>query len=184
MLLTTLLSQHPSAIVDIVRGTPAWVGALLAALIVLGWSATRERSASPARLALLPATMLGLALWGVQSAFAASGRLAELLLLWVACLAAMLALGLRGAAPAGTTWNVGARRFHLPGSWAPMALILGVFLVKYTVGVQLALEPTLARDAGFALAVTGLYGLLSGWIAARTLRVLRLQKSTAPLVAA
>ena len=31
MLLTTLLSQHPSAIVDIVRDTPVWVGALLAA---------------------------------------------------------------------------------------------------------------------------------------------------------
>lgn len=120
----------------------------------------------------------------MQSAFAASGRLAELLLLWAACFAAMLALGLRGAAPAGTTWNAGARSFHLPGSWAPMALILGVFLIKYTVGVQLALEPALARDAGFALAVTGLYGLLSGWIAARTLRVLRLQKSAAPLVAA
>ena len=54
MLLTTLLSQHPEAALDIVRGTPAWVGALLAALIVLGLSATRERSASPARLALLP----------------------------------------------------------------------------------------------------------------------------------
>ena len=33
MLLTTLLSQHPSAIVDIVRETPVWVGALLAGLL-------------------------------------------------------------------------------------------------------------------------------------------------------
>ena len=184
MLLTTMLSQHPEAALDIVRGTPAWVGALLAALIVLGLSATRARSASPARLALLPVAMLGLALWGVQSAFATSGRLAELLALWAVCFAAMLALGLRGAAPAGTRWNAAAHRFHLPGSWAPMALIGGVFLIKYTVGVQLALEPALAREAGFALAVTGLYGLLSGWIAARTLRVLRLQKSATALVAA
>ena len=35
MLLTQLLIQHPEAIIDIVRGTPAWVGALLAALLVL-----------------------------------------------------------------------------------------------------------------------------------------------------
>lgn len=184
MLLTTLLSQHPEAALDIVRGTPAWVAALLAALIALGLSSTRARSAAPARLALLPVAMLGLALWGVQSAFAASGRLTEVLLLWAACFAAMLALGRRGAAPAGTRWIAAERRFHLPGSWAPMALIVGVFLIKYTVGVQLALEPALARDAAFAFAITGLYGLLSGWIAARTLRVLRLQKSAPTLVAA
>ena len=66
----------------------------------------------------------------------------------------------------------------------PLALIVAVFSMKYLIGVQLALEPALARDAGFALAVTGVYGLLSGWIAARTLRVLRLQKSAAALVAA
>jgi hypothetical protein len=57
-----------------------------------------------------------------------------------------------------------------------MLLILAVFLMKYGVGVQLAMEPRLARDAGFAFAVTALYGLLSGLFAARGLRVLRLAR--------
>ena len=55
-----------------------------------------------------------------------------------------------------------------------MVLILGVLLIKYSVGVQLALEPTLARHLGFAITVTALYGLLSGLFAVRSLRVLRL----------
>ena len=173
MLITTLLVQHPSAIVDIVHGTPAWVGALLAALIALGYAGTRARRVPVTRLVLLPLAMLGLALWGVQSAFGASGHLPALLALWALCFAALVAIGRRSVAPAGTAFDPATGQFHLPGSWVPMGLILGVFLIKYGVGVQLALEPTLARHLGFAIAVTALYGLLSGLFAARTLRVLR-----------
>ena len=174
MLLTTLLSQHPSAVVDIVREAPVWVGALLAGLLALGYSATRARRVAASRLALMPLAMLGLALWGVQSAFGASGHLPALGALWALCFAGALALGSRAAAPAGTRFDPASRQFLLPGSWVPMVLILGVFLIKYSVGVQLALEPTLARHLGFAITVTALYGLLSGLFAVRSLRVLRL----------
>ena len=91
MLLTQLLAQHPEAIIDIVHGTPAWVGGLLAALLALGFSATRDRDMSLGRLVLLPIAMPGLALWGVQSAFGSTGHLAALLALWAICAAAVLA---------------------------------------------------------------------------------------------
>jgi len=183
MLLTQLLSEHPEAIIDIVRQTPTWVGALLAALLWLGFSATRDRDAPILRLVLLPVAMTGLALWGVESAFSATGHLAELLVLWCAGFALVLRPGLRAAVPAGTTWNADTRRFHLPGSWVPMGLILMVFLMKYGLRVQLAMEPALAHDLGFALAVTAVYGLLSGFFAARTARLLRLVRPAAPALA-
>ena len=176
MLLTQLLVQHPEAVIDIVRRTPPWVGGLLAGLLYLGLSAVRDRDVHIARLLLMPVAMGGLALWGVQSAFGASGRLAELLALWAACCAALLALGTRLAPPVGAAYDAATRSFRLPGSWVPMGLILAVFLMKYGIGVQLALEPALARAPGFAFAVTALYGLLSGLFAARTLRVLRLAR--------
>lgn len=176
MLITTLLAQHPSAVVDIVRHTPAWVGALLAALLVLGYSGTRERRVAVPQLTLMPLAMLGLALWGVQSAFGASGRLGELLALWALGFGTALALGWRAAAPAGTRHDSHSGRFHLPGSWVPMGLILAVFSMKYLIGVQLALEPALARNTGFAVAVSVLYGLLAGGLAARVPRVLRLAR--------
>lgn len=180
MLLPQLLVHHPEAIADIVRGTPAWVGALLAFLLWLGFSATRARDVPMVRLILLPVAMAGLALWGVQSAFGTSGHLAALLALWVVCAAAMLAAGSRLAPPAGTRWDAATRSVHLPGSWVPMGLILAVFLMKYGIGVQLAMEPPLAHDTSFAFIVTALYGLLSGFFAARLLSVLRLARGAAP----
>lgn len=176
MLITTLLSEHPSAIADIVRNTPLWVAGVLAGLLWLGFSAARSRRVHLNRLLAMPAAMGALALWGVQSAFGATGQLAGLLGLWALCYAAVLALGSRLAPPAGARYDVATRSFALPGSWVPMGLILVVFLMKYGIGVQLALEPTLARAPGFAFAVTALYGLLSGLFAARTLRVLRLAR--------
>ncbi|QEA12054.1 DUF6622 family protein [Comamonas flocculans] len=184
MLLTQLLSQHPEAITDIVRGTPAWVGALLAGLLWLGFSATREREVAIPRLVLLPLAMTGLALWGVQSAFGASGHLAALLGLWAVCAALVLLAASRLAPPAGTRWNPETRSFTLPGNWVSMVLILVVFLMKYGIGVQLAMEPPLAQHLGFALTVVALYGLLTGFFSARALSVLRLARGGAAALAA
>lgn len=184
MLLTDLLIQHPSAIVDIVRSTPAWVGALLAALLWLGWTATRERQVHLARMVLMPLAMLALALWGVESAFAASGRLGALLVVWALGYGALLALGPRLPVPAGTRYDAARRSFRVPGSWVPMLLIAAVFLMKYLIGVQLAVGPELAQHAGFAYTVAAVYGLLSGLFGARTLRLVRLMRPLRPALAA
>jgi len=57
-------------------------------------------------------------------------------------------------------------------------LMMGLFLIKYAVGVALALHPELRRQAAFGLAVPLLYGAFSGVFAARALRMWRL--SSAP----
>ena len=179
MLLTTLLIERPAAIVDIVRQTPLWVGGLLAGLLYLGFSASRDRDVHLGRLLLMPLAMGGLALWGVESAFIGTGRLPELLALWATGYAALLAVGLRLPVPAGARYKVAQRRFHLPGSWLPLLLILIVFTLKYAIGVQLAMEPPIAANPAFAYPVAALYGVLSGIFAARTLRVLRLLRAPA-----
>ena len=183
MLLTQLIAEHPEAALEIVRRTPVWVWGLLAALLTLGWTATRPRALSTSRLALMPVAMGGLALWGVVSAFGATGALPGLLTLWAACAGAVLVLGLRMAPPAGSRFDPATRRLQLPGSWLPLALILAVFGLKYLIGVQLALEPALARNTGFAFGVTALHGLLSGLFAARSLRVLKLVRAPAGALA-
>lgn len=183
MLLTTLLAEHPSAIVDIVRQTPTWVTALLGGLLVLGYSASRGREVPIGRLLLMPLAMGAMALWGVESAFSGTGRLLQVLAVWAAGDAALLALGLRLPVPAGVRYSAAERRFHLPGSWLPMGLILAVFLLKYAIGVQLAMEPTIAANPAFAYPVAAVYGVLSGIFAARTLRVLRLLRGPAAATA-
>ena len=184
MLLTQLLAEHPDAAADIVRHTPLWVAGVLAGLTALGLSAARTRQVHFNRLVAMPLIMGGLALWGVQSAFISTGQLPTLLALWALCYAAVLAVGSRLAAPVGARYDAATRSFHLPGSWLPMGLILAVFLLKYAIGVQLAMEPTIATHPGFAYPVAAVYGLLSGIFAARTLRVLRLLRGPATAAAA
>ena len=65
----------------------------------------------------------------------------------------------------------------------PLGLILGIFLTKYFVGVELALQPALARDSSFALQIALLYGVFNGLFAARALRLWRLVRRSASFAA-
>ena len=56
----------------------------------------------------------------------------------------------------------------------PLLLIVGIFLVKYVVGVELTMAPGLVGDAQYALVVAGLYGLFTGIFVGRAWRLWRL----------
>jgi hypothetical protein len=94
-----------------------------------------------------------------------------------------LALWLQPAAPSGTLYAATSRSFYIPGSAMPLGLILGIFLTKYFVGVELALQPALARDSSFALQIALLYGVFNGLFAARALRLWRLVRRSAAFAA-
>ena len=81
---------------------------------------------------------------------------------------------IRSTAPAGARYCNASRRFDLPGSAMPLVLIMGIFLTKYLVGVELAMQPALARDSAFALQIAALYGAFSGLFVARAMRLWRL----------
>lgn len=159
---------------QIVSNTPLWVWGLLIALVALGASQFFTRQASLTRVTFLPAAMAALSLYGTVSVF---GAAAAVLLLWgaTAVLAAMWVA--RRPVPARTLYDAATRRFVLPGSALPMLIILGIFCTKYAVGVLLALQPLMRTDAVFAEAVAALYGLFSGTLAGRALRLWRLARA-------
>lgn len=168
-------------IFQILAHTPLWVWALLAALIVLGLSQAKARTASLARVTFMPVAMTGLSVWGTVSAFGSSPMFGYVMLAWMFGAAVMLAVVAPMDAQAGTEYDSESRSFALPGSWAPMLLILGIFLTKYGVGITLAMQPGMARDGLFTLAVGGLYGLFSGIFAGRAARLWRLAFQAMPL---
>ena len=155
----------------ILTGTPVWVWALLAGLLVLGYTQTRSRQTGLPRTLIMPLAMGTLSLYGTVSAL---GTSAPVLAGWL--LSALLAatVMVRSPAAAGTRYDTTRRLIEQPGSWVPMLLILGIFLTKYSVGVSLVLHPTLRLDPAFVLPVALLYGLFSGLFAGRALRLLRL----------
>ena len=159
---------------QILLNTPSWVWVLLLALIGLGLSQAVGRTASLQRITLLPLVMTGLSLFGTVSAF---GVGSQLLLAWLATGGLVAALLLQRRLPDSIRYDAQTRRFTLPGSWLPLALILGIFLTKYVVGAASAMQPTLIRDPVFALALSALYGAFSGVFAGRAARLWRFARS-------
>lgn len=180
MLIQLVMSQ-PQALGPIVRNTPPWVWGLFTTLLGLGLSQVRARTVGLRRVTVMPVAMVGLSVWGTISAFGSSPQLGYVLLAWAACTALMVALTAPGAPLAGTQYDAAARSFHVPGSWVPLALILGIFLTKYIVGVELALQPALALDGPYALIVGALYGVFSGIFAGRAACLWRLALRPAPI---
>ena len=177
-MLLQLLVQQPAALVQVIERTPLWVWGLLAALLVLGGSQWFDRGVSLRRALLMPAAMTGLSAYGVLSAFGQGPMAPAVLGAWLgaALVVAAVALWLQPQPAAATRYDAQTRCFFVPGSAAPLALILGIFLTKYLVGVELAMQPTLARDTEFALQIAVLYGLFSGVFAARAMRLWRLAR--------
>jgi hypothetical protein len=173
MLIPTLM-QQPQLLGAILRGTPPWVWALLAGLLWLGFSQARDREASLLRVVLMPVAMTALAIWGMVSAFGASSMFGYAMLMWM--FAASVTFTLVGSmrTPRGTQYDPGTRSFFLPASWAPLALIVGIFLTRYVVNVDIAMQPALARDGQYTLIVAAIYGLCSGIFAGRAARLWRL----------
>ena len=178
-MLLTLATQQPRALLSIFQHTPSWVWMVLAALIWLGTSQFFARSAGLRRVLLMPIAMAVFSVWGISSTFGAAPQVVGVLVAWLAaaCAVTALSLWLRRSPPVGARYEATGQRFHLPGSGWPLLLIVGIFMVKYVVGVELALQPPLAHDNDVALQVALVYGAFNGVFAARTGRLLRLART-------
>ena len=167
--------------IAILQHTPVWVWGLLAALIALGLWQTRDREMTLMRVTILPLVLISLSLSGVLSAF---GQFPIALGGWVAGVGVALSVGRQLVAARGARWSAEAGLLHVPGSWLPLALIVGLFCIKYFAGASLALHSALAHDAIFAGLCSLAYGSFSGLFLARALNLRSLATRTTTLNAA
>jgi uncharacterized protein DUF6622 len=157
-------------IIDILEHTPVWVWIVFAAIVLLGLQQTRTRDVSIARATILPVVMILLSLSGVVL-----GAFAHVPLAWMAwALGLGLSLALAGKAVAvrGATRSPQPGHLRIPGSFVPVILILAVFITKYSAGIALAMNPSLAANTGVAVGLSLVYGVFSGlfWGRAQSLR--------------
>lgn len=153
---------------------PAWVPAVLLGLLALGWRLSRTRTVRPAALAAIALAMFAFSLFGVASAF---GVDPVALLVWVAAYAAAAIGGARLVSPAGMA-RVGAL-VRVPGSWLPMALLVGIFAAKFVLGFAAGVRSPVLHDPVFVLAMSAALGLLSGGFGARAMAVHRFARAAA-----
>ncbi|MEO8718842.1 MAG: DUF6622 family protein [Burkholderiales bacterium] len=157
-----------------VAGTPLWVWGLFVALVALGLSQARARTVSETRLAVGPLAMAAYSLYGVTLAF---GWSLTATAAWVIGLALTLGAGWVLKRPGGVRYVAESRRFEVPGSWIPLALILVIFLVRYLLAVSMAIDPSLRLAATFVIGTALAYGLLGGVFPARAVRIWSLRNS-------
>jgi len=153
-------------LLQIVQHTPVWVWGLLAALVALGLSQVRTREISMVRITILPLVLLALSFIGVVSTFA---HATIAILAWAVGVTAAIALGRQFMKVRGASWSSETGLLHVPGSWLPLALIVTLFLIKYGVGVTLAMNHAMAADTTFGAFCGLAYGGFSGLFAARAL---------------
>ena len=163
----------------VVTHTPIWVWCLLAGLVVLGLRQSRDQVLSLRRVLLLPAVMGS---WAFFSATQAFGWHLPTAAAWLAGLGLGYALN-RWLMLPRRVQALADGRFAIAGSWAPLVLILTIFMVRYAVSASLAVVPELATLPTFAAVACALYGLPSGLLAARAQQVLqaRAQPQSAPI---
>jgi hypothetical protein len=147
---------------------PVWVFVVLVVLIALGLRQARTRQVPPAVLNATAVALLGLSLAGVGGAF---GWHALPLLCWAAGYGLTLAAGPRRLGPHGLA--MAGARVTIPGSWLPLALMLGIFAVKFLLGMATGLGLPIVHAAGFIAGVSGVLGLFSGAFGARAWTVHR-----------
>lgn len=166
---------------SMLHSVPTWIFGLFALLLALGVKQSFPQAVTLCRSTLLPLALLAVSLLGVVSSF---GALPLALLAWTVGVAvAATTLGARRDLDR-VRYDAVAQRFHVPGSWAPIALMMGLFAVKFAAGAALARQPALAASLPFALAASTAFGLFSGAFLGRAMALWRVaRRSAAPRAA-
>lgn len=153
-------------VVGVITGAPIWVWGVLAALIFIGWRATRERDVSAMRYAILP-------VWGVMAVvtIAQSDPTAAI---WAAFGAAYLfgaALGWR--AQGGVILSVGAGRARLRGEWLTMVVLMVMFWLRFVRAAAEAVAPAAAAQPAVVIGFSLIGGVAAGVFMGRSVRTVQ-----------
>ena len=153
-------------IIEILRHTPIWVWVILVGLVAIGSTMLRARAISARRMVILPAAMLVYSLASIMAAFSGNWVTVPA---WAAGVLAALLLSRWLRVSADVRYEQATALFHLPGSVAPMFLMIAIFCVKFAIGAAAAIMPAVLTDAQFIAAISIISGLLSGAFLARSL---------------
>lgn len=165
--------QENPVIGQILSRTPTWVFALFVGLLAFGLMQTRTRTVRRIPALLLPAGMIALSLAGIQSSF---GFAPLPMAAWAVALAVAAFVGYARFRDERVRYDAMAKAYFVPGSWVPLAVIMAIFFAKYVYAVMNALHAAAISTTSFVVGLSAVYGVLSGYFAARALNLIRLTR--------
>jgi len=158
-------------ILQILANTPAWVIALFFVLLGLGFMQTRTREVRRFPALVLPVGMVALSLAGINSSF---GLKPLPLFSWATALVIASLVGDYLFRDTAVKYNTTTRAFVIPGSWIPLVVIMAIFFAKYVYAVMRAFDAAVLNTTPLVVILSAVYGLLSGYFAAKALNLLHL----------
>jgi hypothetical protein len=153
---------------DILRDTPLWVWCVAGFVLWRGYTLTRPQITSGSRLFALPAGFLAISFAAAVTTFNAG---APVIVPWVlGALTTAFAWASRPQ-PADLLFNRQNRTYRVPGSWAPLALIIVAFCARYAIGIALARHGDLRFNTLFGVSSAFIFGGISGAFLGRALNI-------------
>jgi len=153
-------------LIQIVHHTPLYVWAILAFLIYRGTAAMRAREVEFRKLCIIPGAMLILSLQDIAAKFGLDGLA---LVAWASGAATVTALAWRLAGSRIVAGGA-AGTVRVPGSRAPLVMMLAVFCTKYAASVWLAIQPHAHGQVLCVATVCVLFGACNGYFLGRLAR--------------
>ena len=164
--------------IQILKGTPIWVWAILAALIYLGSKQLKPRLVKRYSVLVAPVAFLFV---GLMSA----NRGPISFCAWALALVSLAVATAFVWRPAnGARYEAKGDYLHMPGSVAPIFLMLAIFLLNYGINVVLAVNPALPGELMWQVAPALILGALSGVFIGRAVTLFRMNRASSLALAA
>ena len=162
-------------IAQILSNTPTWVFVLFVGLLVVGLLQTRTRTVRRIPALVRPLFWVAFSLVGIRSNFGIAP-----LASWAVALALSSVVAYTQFRERRVQYDASTQKFWVPGSWTPLFVILAIFFTKYAHAVMHAMKADVIAAPWFPIALSAVYGLLSGYFAARAFNLLKtIQKAKA-----
>ena len=163
--------------IQILKGTPIWVWAILVALIYLGTKQLKPRVVKRYSVLIAPVVFLFVGL-------AASGRGPVGFVTWAVSLIALAGFTFFAWKPTGgARFQAEGDRLHLPGSAVPMLIMLSIFLLNYAINVVLAINPAYRSELAWQVVPALILGALSGVFIGRAATLFCMNRTSPSVVA-
>lgn len=160
---------------QMISNTPAWVWILLAGLVALGYSQTKNRSVNFKRSLVLPIVMLVLSSNSMLQSF---GNQTGVLIVWLASLILLSVVVSKSNVTQNSVKYDGVTdRLELQGSWLPMVLIMAIFVGKYAIAVTKHANPSLFEQTFVGVVCALYFSVLSSYFLGRSLACLKHRKN-------
>ena len=172
-----ITGNHTADLAQILAYTPRWVFGLLAALLAFGLMQKRTRRVPVTLALLLPALM---PIWSLIGVLQYIEPALPSVLCWLAGLVACAVACIRWMPGNFAYREPGRRTLTIRGSWLPLLIILGIFSIRYMLGMARAIQSPWIHRLGWMLLAAFALGTMSGFFLARGLALWRVARTREP----